>query len=194
MPDNPQPIQLPDSHETLESPNTTELAGHNPQQIQSPDHHETLESLKTTELAADVEMQDPLELVDQPIIEAVNNIISDPKQAKLPKAWAWCAFDEHLQEDDPTVYSKITAVRFGVINEFTIPIKMITIVADQVFYTVKGVLIPPPNFLPKSFSTVEELTDVLFNFDLANICGGFKLVRKGVLAPSQKKNNSQAAW
>lgn len=68
MPDNPQPIQLPDSHETLESPNTTELAGHNPQQIQSPDHHETLESLKTTELAADVEMQDPLELVDQPII------------------------------------------------------------------------------------------------------------------------------
>lgn len=114
--------------------------------------------------------------------------------SQLPKAWAWCAFDEHLQEDDPTVYSKITAVRFGVINEFTIPIKMITIVADEVFYTVKGVLIPPPNFLPKSFSTVEELTDVLFSFDLANICGGFKLVRKGVLTPSQKKNNSQAAW
>ncbi|KZR99598.1 Uncharacterized protein APZ42_004468, partial [Daphnia magna] len=125
--------------------------------------------------------------VNQPIIEAVNNIISDPKQAKIPKAWAWCAFDEHLQEDDPTVYSKITAVRFCVINEFTIPIKMITIVADEVFYTVKGVLIPPPNFLPKSYSTAEELTDVLFSFDLANICGGFKLVRKGVLTPSQKK-------
>lgn len=163
LPNTPQPIQSTDSHETLEFPSTTD------------------------KLAADVEMVDPLEIVDQPIKEAVNNIISHPTQLKLPKAWQWCSVNEDLQEDNPIAYSRITAVRFGVVNEFTIPIKMITVVGGEVFYTVKGVLITPPHFLPKSFSTVEELNDLLSRFDSANICSGFKLVGKGVLTPNLKK-------
>ncbi|EFX81139.1 hypothetical protein DAPPUDRAFT_242638 [Daphnia pulex] len=146
-----------------------------PQLIKEPDSQETLESNITPEFAADVEMLDPLEYVDEPIVEAVNNLICDPTRAKLPEHWKWCLTDEDLQQDDPVAYSKITAVRFGVCNDFTFPIKMITVVGGEVFYTVKGVLVTPPNFLPKSFSTVEELTDLLARFDSTNICGGFKL-------------------
>lgn len=164
-----------------------DLLNNTPQPIQLTDSHETHEIPVTTELAADVEMVDPLEIVDQPIKEAVNNIISHPTQLKLPKAWQWCSVNEDRQEDNPIAYSRITAVRFGVVNEFTIPIKMITVVGGEVFYTVKGVLITPPHFLPKSFSTVEELNDLLSRFDSANICSGFKLVGKGVLTPNLKK-------
>lgn len=158
-----------------------------PEPIKEPDSQETLESNITPEFAADVEMLDPLEYVDEPIVEAVNNLICDPTRAKLPEHWKWCLTDEDLQQDDPVAYSKITAVRFGVCNDFTFPIKMITVVGGEVFYTVKGVLVTPPNFLPKSFSTVEELTDLLARFDSTNICGGFKLVCKGALTPSMKK-------
>ncbi|KAK4037928.1 hypothetical protein OUZ56_029952 [Daphnia magna] len=158
-----------------------------PEPIKEPDSQETLELNITPEFAADVEMLDPLEYVDEPIVEAVNNLICDPTRAKLPEHWKWCLTDEDLQQDDPVAYSKITAVRFGVCNDFTFPIKMITVVGGEVFYTVKGVLVTPPNFLPKSFSTVEELTDLLARFDSTNICGGFKLVCKGALTPSMKK-------
>ncbi len=158
-----------------------------PEPIKEPDSQETLESNITPEFAADVEMLDPLEYVDEPIVEAVNSVICDPTRAKLPEHWKWCLTDEDLQQDDPVAYSKITAVRFGVCNDFTFPIKMITVVGGEVFYTVKGVLVTPPNFLPKSFSTVEELTDLLARFDSTNICGGFKLVCKGALTSSMKK-------
>ncbi|KAK4013766.1 hypothetical protein OUZ56_026317 [Daphnia magna] len=56
-----------------------------PEPIKEPDSQETLESNITPEFAADVEMLDPLEYVDEPIVEAVNNLICDPTRAKLRK-------------------------------------------------------------------------------------------------------------
>ena len=127
---SPQPLQLLDNNLIVVVPNTVDR------------------------LAADVEMTDPqpendnkdsvnqpiiIEEVEQPVIEAVDNAIFDPTKAKLPSSWRWCPSCEHYQEDDPTA-NKITAVRFGGVNEFTIPIKMITVVGGEVFYTVKGVL------------------------------------------------------
>lgn len=67
------------------------------------------------------------------------------------------------------------------------PIKMLTVVGEEVFYTVRGVVIKTPNFLPKSYSKVDELNDILIRFDSSNICSGFKLPCKDALTPSLKK-------
>ncbi|XP_046637709.1 uncharacterized protein LOC124316017 [Daphnia pulicaria] len=174
---SPQPLQLLDNNLIVVVPNTVDR------------------------LAADVEMTDPqpendnkdsvnqpiiIEEVEQPVIEAVDNAIFDPTKAKLPSSWRWCPSCEHYQEDDPTA-NKITAVRFGVVNNTKVILKMITIAGEEVSYTVKGALIKPPEFLPKSIEKVEELTDLLSRFDSANICGGFKFDFEKALSPSLKK-------
>ena len=158
--------------------------------LQLLDSHEQLGIPNTVESVANVKIADPLrgnqneEIDDQPLIEAVQNIICDPTEAKLPNSWKWCSVSEEYQEDDPIAYSKITAVRFGVVNQITMPIKMLTVVGEEVFYTVRGVVIKTPSFLPKSYSTVGELNDILIRFDSANICSGFKLPCKDALTPS----------
>ncbi len=111
-------------------------------------------------------------------------------QAKLPCSWRWCSGCDHYQEDDPTA-NKITAVRFGVVNKTKVILKMITVAGDEVSYTVKGALIKPPEFLPKSIGKVEELTDLLSRFDSANICGGFKFDFEKALT---LKKSSQGVW
>ena len=161
--------------------------------LQLLESHEQLGIPITVESVANVKIADPLrgnqneEIDDQPLIEAVQNIICDPTEAKLPNSWKWCSVSEEYQEDDPIAYSKITAVRFGVVNQITMPIKMLTVVGEEVFYTVRGVVIKTPSFLPKSYSTVGELNDILIRFDSANICSGFKLPCKDALTPSLKK-------
>lgn len=174
---SPQPLQLLDNNLIVVVPNTVDR------------------------LAADVEMTDPqpendnkdsvnqpiiIEEVEQPVIEAVDNAIFDPTKAKLPSSWRWCPSCEHYQEDDPTA-NKITAVRFGVVNNTKVILKMITIAGEEVSYIVKGALIKTPEFLPKSIEKVEELTDLLSRFDSANICGGFKFDFEKSLSPSLKK-------
>jgi hypothetical protein len=67
------------------------------------------------------------------------------------------------------------------------PIKMLTVVGEEVFYSVSGVIVKTPNFLPKSYSTVDELNDILSRFDSSNICCGLKLPCKDALTPSLKK-------
>ena len=95
--------------------------------LQLLDSHEQLGIPNTVERVANVKIADPLrgnqneEIDDQPLIEAVQNIICDPTEAKLPNSWKWCSVSEEYQEDDPIAYSKITAVRFGVVNQITMP-------------------------------------------------------------------------
>jgi hypothetical protein len=67
------------------------------------------------------------------------------------------------------------------------PIKMLTVVGEEVFYSVSGVIVKTPNFLPKSYNTVDELNDILSRFDSSNICCGLKLPCKDALTPSLKK-------
>lgn len=64
------------------------------------------------------------------------------------------------------------------------PMKILTVVGEEVFYTVRGVVVKTQNFLPKPYSTVDELNDILIRFNSANICSGFKLPCKDALTPS----------
>ena len=116
----------------------------------------------------------------------VNNSIFEPTQAKLPPSWGWFSANENQQEYHPTSF-KTCAIQFGVVNNITVPFKMVTIVGKEVSYTVKGVLINPPNFLPKAIEKVDDITALLSSFDSAKICAGFTFNCDLELTPSLKK-------
>lgn len=128
---------------------------------------------------------------DSVIIESVNNLIFDRTEALLPPTWRWLPDCDVYQHDDLTAQKKI-AIRFGDVYNATIVIKSITIIGNEVFYRVMGKLAASPKFLPQFIQKVEDITNLMSNFESSSLCQGFNFAINNQLTPRSKSEDSNA--
>lgn len=98
-----------------------------------------------------------------PVVELQPNYIPpDPFEVTLPRDWS-----RHGERDQEILFVKLIVQLTRVINE-----KTLRILGDTVDYFVRGEICYPYH-LACTFRTIEELNDIVKNFDESDICPGF---------------------
>lgn len=120
---------------------------------------------------------------------AAYNPIDDPTEAKLPPSWRWLPDCEVYERDDPTAHKKI-AVRIAAVNNATVIQKSITVLGNEVFYSVMGKMIATPKFLPQFIKKVEKISDLVSSFEAASLCRGLEFAPPAATRLSKAANTN----
>ena len=119
--------------------------------------------------------------------KSVDSLLIDPFEAKLPPYWKWIV----TSGDDQDHVTK-TAVKFILEHEESV-LKSVSFVGNKVFYKVKGINVKRP-FLPDTFNSTSDISQLLSTFDDAPICVECDLKLEELLIASNDTARSSTGW